>query len=378
MSCGIDWMMPAQRFEGVAEDGTVFFSQKVATLVLQKNTHLPLYITFSSSNNIKSPYLGHGWEVPLIESRITQSSENTFEMIQPDGKRATLFRSQKNPNLLVGDYGWTGEIQENNITVWATCGWTIKFTNGKISTLTTAANEKLYFQYENGIFFQLHQDSNPILTYKKDKKQGLFLTKTDRIEISSADEPIVSSVNGTKVVSSIGEGVSQITDENKKTFYFRYGIDSNRNPTIEIRDKVISWDPKTKLVLSTGNDMFNIIPSNTPRVTALITKSYANGLHEKWQRNDQKGIEFRMEKDGNERYEHVYMSGVLAGKIRLVEEKSQQGNRKSRFVYNEEGLLLRRIDIKTDINDQEKQSDFTINSTQDEVGKLTNLSIAFQ
>jgi len=80
--CGIDWILPRSHFEGVNEQGHVLYCEKIGDLDVAKDLQIPLHIMFKSEWMANSPYLGKGWMLPLLESRIEQMTERSYRLWQ--------------------------------------------------------------------------------------------------------------------------------------------------------------------------------------------------------------------------------------------------------------------------------------------------------
>ena len=130
--CGLDWSEPKSHFEGVSFQGYVFLVEPLGEVELRDGRKLPLRAIFRSENNLVSPYLGRGWELPIFESHIVQMDERWFRVVEPTGWYRLFWRDEKDPAVLHGQGNWKGVIQGNSISVMADCGDRLDFQDGRL------------------------------------------------------------------------------------------------------------------------------------------------------------------------------------------------------------------------------------------------------
>ncbi|MDD4017070.1 MAG: hypothetical protein PHV28_03910 [Kiritimatiellae bacterium] len=103
-ACGIVWHELWQikgPFEGVDKQGHVLLIQKLGEIETSSGSKLPFYAYFKSDSANRSPIAGHGWCVPLLESKIVQVGANYFCMYQPDGFQRYFVRDKKELSTLI-------------------------------------------------------------------------------------------------------------------------------------------------------------------------------------------------------------------------------------------------------------------------------------
>ena len=76
-ACGLRMDKPHAHFDGADEQGHVLFAETLGNLDLGENLTLPIYAVFQSNWQSSSPYLGQGWMLPLLESKIVQIDSST-------------------------------------------------------------------------------------------------------------------------------------------------------------------------------------------------------------------------------------------------------------------------------------------------------------
>lgn len=199
-ACVSAFSMPQSHFEGVDYQGYVFHVEKIGYLQMSSDVKLPMYLTFSSRRETVSPYVGYGWEIPLLESKIVQLDENNFRLDQPDGWFRPFWRDIKNPTLLHAS-GWEAEIHGNTITAWASCGMKLTFRKGRIVSMQLK-DRKLDYLYEDNQVSQIREGSTTVLKVEREPSTGevigLNLGNNQRIGLECDQRPRVQ-VAGVKV-----------------------------------------------------------------------------------------------------------------------------------------------------------------------------------
>jgi len=347
LGCGLDWSAPRNHFDGLDEQGHVMFVDSLGNLALQDGTTLPLYTMFKSSWTNSSPYLGQGWMLPLLDSRIVQVDDNAFQLWMPNGRYQYLGRDAGNPNLLNGQSGWKAEIQGNTITAWATCGWKLTYDSGKISSITTPGNQVLEMTYRDGQITEVRDNGAPVLSVSVDPNSGLVdgLTVNGKtIGLKESNKPVVQVVDGKTVVGQVSPSLSQATlaDGTSKTYQFK--VDDKTNPELIVDKRTISWDPVTQLATKDGDWTYDIKPDAEGAGQPDITRTNSKGQSEFYSLNPWTGTETVQGMNGVRQITDTFInSSTLAGHIRSV-SRSVNGSSAvliKRYDYDETGKMIR-------------------------------------
>jgi len=356
LGCGLDWSAPRNHFDGLDEQGHVMFVDSLGNLALQDGTTLPLYTMFKSSWTNSSPYLGQGWMLPLLDSRIVQVDDNAFQLWMPNGRYQYLGRDAGNPNLLNGQSGWKAEIQGNTITAWATCGWKLTYDSGKISSITTPGNQVLEMTYRDGQITEVRDNGAPVLSVSVDPNSGLVdgLTVNGKtIGLKESNKPVVQVVDGKTVVGQVSPSLSQATlaDGTSKTYQFK--VDDKTNPELIVDKRTISWDPVTQLATKDGDWTYDIKPDAEGAGQPDITRTNSKGQSEFYSLNPWTGTETVQGVDGvmllTERFVNAES---LNGRLRKVTQiKNGVRTILSKCDYDEKGRLTREFIILTKPHD---------------------------
>jgi hypothetical protein len=342
--CGLDWTLPVNHFDGVNEQGYVAYWEKVGEVDLGDDLKLPLVIGFRSNHEtgIPSPYLGQGWIMPLLESSMVQTGENSFVMMQPDGWNNLFLR--KDATILNGSAGWMAEIKGDKIIASAPCGWRLEFYKGHIISMTTPKNRKLEFDYSGNVVTAMRENGVARLSVEQEStgqvKALLFNGK--RMEIAQDQKPRVQNIAGRNVVGGMERSLKSLNPSNGTSKSFEFAVNDKVQPTLKITsqantERLFTWDPATKRIACDNDWTYNI----TPNVDASI-KRIRHGEIEMWSREPQKGLETSLLSNGNQEVIHRFASGPLSGAVRKIQQVAH-GVSQTVYsaTYSEIGKLLR-------------------------------------
>ncbi|MFZ4776418.1 MAG: hypothetical protein ACOYM3_13685 [Terrimicrobiaceae bacterium] len=343
MACGLDWSAPVSHFENVDYQGNVHIVRKLGEV-----EKLPIYLIFNSTYGV-SPYVGSGFEIPLLESRIWKVDENRFQMKSPSGW-LWIFQRTKAPDVLEGNAGWKGLIKDDTITVWAPCGDKLFFKNGKIVSMQLK-DEKFDYGYKGNRVESIQKNGRAILEVKSDDKTG----DVTGIEIPNTREliafqqtgrrPRIQIIGGTTVVSCLDKALGEVLklDGNKETFQFI--MDEKGNPTLNLNDKMIRWNSATLKIMRDAEWIYHVSPGQDSLAYAEIRRQNMRGLSESWFNQSSIGREVLIDRSGCEHITNRHCSGKLSGKLRSITERPKDSLSQDiyRASYDEQGRLCKEV-----------------------------------
>ena len=359
-ACGVQWKKPTNHFDGVNEFGNVDYFDEIGRIDLGEGIEFPLIIGFRSDWQRKSPYLGQGWIVALLDSHFVQREANAFTMISPDGYTFSFGREPKNPSILSGNRGWKGEIKGNTITVHATCGWSLEFQNGLLTKMSTPKNQVVEIRRDReGVAQDVVSGATRLLKVERDFQGnvvGLTLGNDgEAIKLEQVERPIMQTIAGQNVVGGKAQSIGLIEEVDGTKKEYRYGVTEKLEPTIEVvsadgNTRKISWNPETKRILSDGDWKYEIEPSAILGHNAAIGRTNAKEEKEFWHYNQAKGEEIALGADGVKKITTWFTSGKLGGKVRsVIQEVGENRFFLDRFSYNPDGTVARQIKKKRGI-----------------------------
>jgi hypothetical protein len=321
-ACGIAWQKPTNHFDGVNERGFLSYWDQVTDLDLGSGFKVPLIVNFRSNRDAVSPYGGYGWLVPLLESSVVQLEENRFMLVQPDGWNRYFGRRSSADTTLLGDGGWAAELKGNIFTAWANCGWKLVFANGKISSMVSPDNRRFDWVRSGDRVTEIREGGTTRLSVKWNEANEMAAIEANGQQISfgRGDKPRLQNTAGQNVVAAIDRTLTQISipaTGASKTYEF--GVDEKLNPTFKAGERLLAWNPATRLALSDSGWTYQITPDPDGGYAAINRKN-AKGQSEFWHDNRNKGVTIVQGLDGVRKITTSFVNGKLAGKIRKVEQ----------------------------------------------------------
>lgn len=347
--CGVNWRVPKDHFDGVNEYGYVSYWDKIGDLDLGEDLVIPLVIGFQSDRGWGSPYLGYGWILPLFDSNLVQTGENSFEMIEPDGYTMPFYRDAKKPTILGGGKGWKGEISGDTITVWATCGWKLTYTKGKITSIGTPKGKTLLISRDaTGVATEATYDGKVVVRVERDFKGSVTgLALGDKhIGIEQTEKPRIQSILGKNVVAGKDMSLGKISGESGIIKTCEYTVTDGLQPKLTVADtgkppRQIAWDPTSRFIVSDGEWSYDIKPSTVKGFNASIGRKNKANQEEMWFIDALKGEEISKSADKTIKIRSWFTSGIFAGKARMETINYSGNEHERRFSYDQNGNLLR-------------------------------------
>jgi len=341
-ACGIAWQKPSNHFDGINERGFVSYWDQITELDFGSGFKVPLIVNFRSNRDAVSPYGGYGWLVPLLESNVVQLEENRFMLVQPDGWNRYFGRKNSSEATLLGDGGWAAELKGNIFTAWASCGWKLIYANGKISSMVSPDNRRFDWVRSGDRVTEIREGGTTRLVVKWNGANELAAIEANGQEITfgRGDKPRIQNTAGQNVVAAIDRSLTCVAVVGGLEKTYEFGVNDKLNPTFKTGDRLIVWNPATKLGLSDGGWSYQIMPDPENGYAAIGRKN-ANGQSEFWHKNRNKGIEIVEGLDGIRKITTTFVNGKLAGSIRkVVEERQGKSEIRLQNSFDEQGRLI--------------------------------------
>jgi len=332
-SCDLSWLPPQNHFDGVNEYGTVSYWEQIDSVDFGGGLKLPLIIGFRSDRAGTSPYLGTGWSIPLLESRFYAVDDRNYLMIQPDGTNRYFSRQNTTDTIVKDRGGWVAEIKGDTVVAAATCGWTLTFTNGKLSSIITPENRQLTYIYVGDQVSEIQENSNTVLkviTGAMGHAEGLeFNDKQINFDLNGV--PVMANkATQPEIAALVGaEALSKISGVSKGDVEFEYAFDKDSQPTLLAKDAdgkathQFAWNGTTGIATSVDGWKYKIkqhtLEKSALLVNAEISRKNAKGAVESWFNDVQKGTATTQNADGTKVIFTRFVSGSLNGKIRHSE-----------------------------------------------------------
>jgi len=372
-ACGINWQKPSNHFDGVNERGFLSYWDEVAELDLGNGFKVPLIVNFRSNRDAVSPYGGYGWLVPLLESSVVQLEENRFMLVQPDGWNRYFGRRNSADTTLMGDGGWAAELKGNIFTAWASCGWKLVFANGKISSMVSPDNRRFDWVRSGDRVTEIREGGATRLTVKWNEANEMSAIEANgqQIAFGRGDKPRIQNTAGQNVVAAIDRTLTQINLPGGISRAYAFGVDEKLNPTFKAGERLLAWNPATKLALSDSGWTYQITPDPDGGYAA-IGRGNSKGQKQYWFNNRAKGVEITQGLDGVRRTATSFVSGKLAGKLRKISE-TRDGLATDIYQasYDETGRLMREVLPNQETTYEYKEGDKVVQTAVDTSGRKT-------
>ena len=389
-ACGLRLEKPHAHFDSTDEQGHVLLVDSLGELDLGDGLKFPIFAMFNSGWQSSSPYLGQGWMLPLLESKIVQVDDNTFQLWQPDGWYQFMSRDSATPSMLNGQGGWKAVVNDDNtITAWAPCGWKLTYSSGKITSIITPKNQDLEIVYKGDRAVEVDMNGSPLLQLGTDSATGLVNTlqfNKNTVTLEDADKPQIEVLNGQNVVGSVSKSLSKVTFFDGKVDQFHFSVDSKAQPQLTLssagsNSRTINWNPANNLITQDGDWHYQVTPSATGQ-SAAFSRTTAAGKTESWYNDPTSGQEVT-EINGVKRTTSRFASGKLSGFIRKITEITNGVEKTIYSVdYDEQGRPIRVLDkgkvrsiVYDDANHSESvyiDSKLLMTATYDEQHRLSS------
>lgn len=342
MACGLNWSEPRSHFEGVSCYGHVFLVEPLGEIEIKDGKKLPVRAIFRSESNAISPYLGHGWELSLLESHIVQIDEKWFRVTEPTGWYRYFWRDDKDPSILHGQGNWKGVVRGNSISVMADCGDRLDFVEGRIRGMDLKGQKLEVVRSADGRA-TLKAGAMPMLSVVKNPLKDdadIQIGNNQTVKLSCVDRPLVEVIGGQPLVSQQVKSLGQITRSvGGSSRTVEYAVDEKLQPTIMLGERLISWNPTSRMINKDGEWIYNIKAGEG--LYAAIGRTNAKNQREFWYRDERNGQEIVQGIDGEKTVKAWFTSGALAGKLRSIEQTSLVSTQSKKLVYDEHSKILR-------------------------------------
>ena len=344
--CGLDWTLPTNHFDGVEEHGYVSYWEKIGEADLGDKLVIPININFNSHREAISPILGKGWMVALLESHVEPLDENSMKVVMPDGWNFYFYRNG-NTETWGGNAGWVGETNNTVFTIKAPCGWSIKFDGGKIQKIGSNTNRTLSYKYNGPVATEVDLDGKAFVQVENNTSTGLpgdILIGGQKIDIATAQRPRIMTKLNQNLVTGFDQSLSALQWPDGRKESFTFGTDKNLNPTLAITpvdgiDHTFTWDAATRQIRFDGNWSYNLQQVGGH---LRFNRVLSQGQSESYENDGATGLTIEKSLNGNDIATYRFVSGLLIGRIRKVEEQSK-GSRKTLYsaIYFPSGNLVR-------------------------------------
>ena len=354
MGCSLNWSQPSSKIEGCNDQGYVLVAEKLAEVTIPGEAGpVPIWATFDSSHVMVSPFAGQSWRIAFLEPSFVQLSKDEFQLLEPGGWKRLFRRDVKNADILHGAGDWKGQISKDNdkITVWASCGWRLDFTKGRISQIKTSRDKMLVYNYANERLASIACDGKTFVSIDPVERPAGTLGITiegRRYTLEKSGRPNVQRNKDSYFIAGSTPSFHRWSGEGVSSRTFNYSVDDKSNPLLTITetgkpDTVIGWHPGTLRITHYGEWKYEVKPPKTHWENAQISRTNPKGMTESWFLDWAKGKEVIRGGDGVTQIMTWFTSGKADGRVRTKEIQQGGVTNITRYAYDENGILRRRF-----------------------------------
>jgi len=277
-------------------------------------TQIPVFIDWNPNSLLSKGVLGGAWSFPVFDSFIVPSDSGTFQWQTLSGKTTIIDPRDITTGIQVRTVG------HNSLIVTDRFGWKFVYSNGKIHSFSTPADENFYVERDVNNDVALRNNSKVVLSFSERKGictgDRCFKIEFGRLAkwrlisglsvIDTVDQSCVS-------ISENGFQIIRISDEPGSVPLRIIDIGGDKNVLHFSEGK---WSPYGKQKVRTESDNGNITTKD-----GLVRMIAENGLC--FERS-------------------IFQSGILSGKVRFERVTNlNTGEIVSRkYRYDERGLLI--------------------------------------
>jgi hypothetical protein len=136
-----------------------------------QKTEIPIHLSFTPIlGHQGSPILGQGFLLMPFDATFLQKGSNGYEMTQPSGV-ITRLRKKRNSDLWGGN-SWLVKIDGTGArqiaTAQSSCGWTLTYTAGRLTQMTSPSKEIFDFSTDNQGLRQVNRNGRKLITLRRD------------------------------------------------------------------------------------------------------------------------------------------------------------------------------------------------------------------
>jgi YD repeat-containing protein len=318
---------------------------------------LPLRIQFSSGRAGSSPYLGAGWQVPLLESQESLVRPNLLKVTLICGRTMYLRRSIADQSHFKSlDGQWSGIVSGDDFVLSRNDGWALNFKAGKLVSMKTDTNRVIDWvldRPDSSIVSELREEGSTEVPfhvlYGLDNNPNGFSVNGKTYKFNLDKRPEVAVVNGLRLINGFDPSLSTWTFPSGKRETYEFAVNQKSLiPNLQMTDQdgkisEFSWDPISKHILSDGVWNYKVGGTPDPLQVPPIHMADATGNTQALIINQKQGTTERISSDGEDIITYTFLSpGPLYGKLRKLDQV--KGGKTQTILtasYDETGRLFR-------------------------------------
>ena len=352
MACGVSWgisNMPA--FCGINSMGEIDHTEIITYVNISEKDNLDLSINFNSNRQIASKMFGYGWWFGVTDSYVVKDTQDSYKFVMPDSQEIILKRNNKNKKIFENKRRhWVLEEISNGFLISGSCGVMFTYKRNLLDTVKYSNGTTLFFKYECGRLKQINAKGDPILSFRYDKDDIIYM---DIIKEKRTIRFKLSEVPGYGKILSEHTDISDAKNAKKYTYEFSDDNINKISITQGNESKKYFWERDTGYILKDESYQGRMLVDtyeytienreNPDEYKYLKRKSNITKKEDIFYKND-RGISVSQRDSGNIVKIYEIMNINTSGKPRKIETKHPDGKiDKQLFLYDDQGRIIREI-----------------------------------
>lgn len=312
-------------FDGIDTVGHAFLVEKLGDV-----GGIPLCACWTSDRSLQSAFLGEGWRIPLLESRMVPLDEKTYEFLQPDGLKRDIRISRDSAERLTSNRVWTGRVKGDEISLLGDVGDStsrieLSFRQGRLARMKTEEGS-FDFSYAGRTLEKINSKGKNLLTVVKDARDS------SRVEFVFSGKERVTAVK-------TADGLELTWSDGRKKVFERGTV--GEAASLKMSGRTFTWDRYTGKILTYDGWTYSFGEAKPDWNNPPIHRSHMDGTKESYWFNLANGKGEYFAPDGSKYRWARFPSGDLYGLMRWS-EKSRGGElmHRSEFSYDSSRRLV--------------------------------------
>ncbi|MCF6311709.1 MAG: hypothetical protein L3J39_04590 [Verrucomicrobiales bacterium] len=341
--------------DGVQDSsGKLAFTCDLDDILLPEDGWLPIQLAFYPSREGEGAALGYGWTVPLLDSRVMETSESSFVCISPDGQSHPFDVVRGEKGKFTNKQGWKATVKGGRVEVITPNNTRLNYTNGRLRELRCNDDSLvLTISRESNGLGEVKTKDGKVLLALRETSEGLSMdTANGAYSMSFQDFPIFGkNVIGKPVLIDLKKSVGHIYSKQgqnicRAEFDFRDPNQSALSLNLHDRNLRVPFSSQSLMLIEPLQNGFSQIEYTSP--SRLVISRMQNGKKEEVFFNDTSKLHSGW-KDSVGRWHEAWgffdQQGVP--RIRKKVLKGQGGDIETyRAHYDANGNILKEIGVK--------------------------------
>lgn len=337
-------------------DGTDWLGHAFHVVRLGAAGRIPVCICWSSAPGVSSKWLGRGWSIPLVESRIFPIGEKTLELHLPDGY-VRYFHLNRDGQFVGGRF-WTAERDQDKVRVMADSAdgfpkSVFGFFRGRLVRMDCAEGA-FEFRHDAQAGDSVVSRGKTVFAIRpKTGDPNEFRIDVGGVRITArkrpAEIPLAPSAEGSAPVTVLDPCLAELAfpDGTKRTFDYGVEYGTARFATEGV---TLRWDTTSRFAVACNDCRYEIGKRLNEMSGPKFERIDAEGRRTSFSRDVKAGVTEERFADGRKVVTRRFTSGDNAGRVRTL-ERSVGGMMEKRidYIYDANGRVREEL-VRSDFD----------------------------